>query len=238
MWTWRKIGIAAGALTAVLFVFLVVIDQFVLPLIVSTTDTVRVPEVVTKPVSTAQYLLQERGLQVKDIRYQHSPDLPPGIVMSQLPYPGAIVKEGRRVYLTVSKGLETVTVPRLIGLSIRDARLALARAGLQLGTISTVTDENVPADAIAWQSVAAGTVAPADAAISVGVSNGGSTRMPSLLGLSLTEARQVLTELGVTIGSVSERSTQAFASGTVIDHQPPADSLLAPGSSVSVTLAR
>ncbi len=219
-------------------VSLVLIDQIVLPWIVSTSQTVRVPTVVGKQVTTAQYLLQERGLQVKDIRYQHNPDLPQGVVMSQLPYPGATVKEGRRVYLTVSNGLETVTVPPLVGLSIRDARLALARAGLQLGSISTVSDENVPADAIAWQSLAAGSSVSAETAIAVGISNGGSQRMPSLIGLRLDEARQALSALGVSIGSVNERPTQAFASGTIIDHQPPADSTLASGSTVSVTLAR
>lgn len=222
----------------VILVSLVLIDQVVLPWIVSTSKTVRVPSVVGESVSRAQNLLIERGLQVKDIRYQHSTELPPGVVMSQLPYPGATVKQGRRVYLTVSKGLETVTVPRLIGLSIRDARLALARAGLQLGTVFTVADENVPADAIAWQSIPAGTSAAAETSIAVGVSNGGTLRMPLLVGLSLEEAREVLGPMGITIGPVSERTTQAFATGTIIDHQPPADSTIGPGRSVSVILAR
>lgn len=238
MWTWRKIGTAVGALVIVALTSLVLIDQLVLPWIVSTSEIVRVPAVVGKQSATAQRLLLENGLQVKDIRYQHSPDLPPGVVMSQLPYPGATVKEGRRVYLTVSKGLETVAVPHLIGMTIRDARLALARAGLQLGTISSVSDEQIPADAIAWQSTPAGTSVASETAIAVGVSNGGVQRMPSLIGLRLDEARQVLEPLGVMIGSVTERTTQAFASGTVIDHQPPADSSIASGGTVSIILAR
>ncbi len=238
MWTWRKIGTASGAVVIVVLISLVLIDQLVLPWIVSTSETVRVPAVVGKQVTTAQNLLQERGLQVKDIRYQHSPDLAPGVVMSQLPYPGATVKEGRRVYLTVSKGLETVTVPLLIGMNIRDARLALARAGLQLGAISSVTDAQIPSDAIAWQSAAAGTSIPSETAVAVGVSNGGMQKMPSLIGLRLAEARQLLDPMGVTIGSVTERNTQAFASGTIIDHQPPTDSALVSGNTVSVILAR
>lgn len=238
MWTWRKIGTASGAVVIVVLISLVLIDQLVLPWIVSTSETVRVPAVVGKQATTAQNLLQERGLQVKDIRYQHSPDLAPGVVMSQLPYPGATVKEGRRVYLTVSKGLETVTVPRLIGMTIRDARLALARAGLQLGAISSVTDAQIPADAIAWQSAAAGTSIPSETAVAVGVSNGGMQKMPSLIGLRLDEARQLLDPMGVTIGLVTERNTQAFASGTIIDHQPPTDSALESGNTVSVILAR
>lgn len=219
-------------------VSLVLIDQLVLPWIVSTSQTVRVPAVVGKQVSTAQHLLRERGLQVKDVRYQHSLELPPGVVMSQLPYPGATVKEGRRVYLTVSKGLETVSVPRLIGLTVRDARLALARAGLQLGTVSTVSDTNVPPDAVAWQSVPSGSSAAAETVIAIGISNGGTQRMPSLIGLRLSEARLILSPMGITIGSVLERPTQAFAAGTIIDHQPPADSALGPDNTVSVTLAR
>jgi serine/threonine-protein kinase len=101
-----------------------------------------------------------------------------------------------------------------------------------------VADEQIPADAIAWQSTPAGTSVASETAIAVGVSNGGTQRMPSLIGLRLDEARQVLDPLGVMIGSVTERNTQAFASGTVIDHQPPADSAIASGGTVSIILAR
>lgn len=238
MWTWRKIGIASAAIVGVAVLSLVIIDQIVLPWIVSTTDTVIVPEVTGQPVDEARSLLENRQLRINEIRYQHSNDVKPGTVMSQLPYAGATVKEGRRVYLTVSKGIEVVTVPNLIGMSMRDARLALARAGLQLGSVTNVTDENVPVDGISWQSPAAGSSVSADASIAIGVSRGSSLHMPSLIGLRLDEAKTVLAEIGLSVGTVRERATQAFAAGTIIDQLPPPDSVVSAEQDVVIILAR
>lgn len=238
MWTWRKIGIASAAVIGVAVLSLVIVDQLVLPWIVSTTDTVIVPTVTGKPIDDARGMLENRKLRINEIRYQHSTDVKPGTVMSQLPYAGATVKEGRRVYLTVSKGVEVVTVPNLNGLSMRDARLALARAGLQLGSVTSVTDENIPVDAIAWQSPAAGSSVSADASISIGISRGSILRMPSLVGLRFDEAKAILSELGLSIGTVRDRSTQAFATGTIIDQMPPSDSVVTREQDISVTLAR
>lgn len=217
---------------------LLIVDQIVLPWIVSTTDTVIVPDVIGRPIDEARGLLENRQLRINEIRYQHSADVRPGTVMSQLPYAGATVKEGRRVYLTVSKGVEVVTVPSLIGLSMRDARLALARAGLQLGSVTSVTNDNVPIDAIAWQSLVAGSSVSADASVSIGVSRGSIQRMPSLIGLRIDEAKAVLSEIGLSIGTVRERATQAFAVGTIIDQLPQPDSVIYNQQDVTVTLAR
>jgi serine/threonine-protein kinase len=238
MWTWRKIGIAVLAAGTVVGLMLIIVDQLVLPWVVSSSSTVEVPQVVGQRLSAAEEQLRTRGLQVNDIRRQFSSEYKAGTVMSQLPYPGAIVKEGRRVYLTVSKGMQQVTVPNVIGLTIRDARVALLRSGLQLGSISTVSSTAVPANAIAWQSIPSGSSSNADAVVSVGVSNGGVVSMPQLIGLSIDDARLALSGLGLEITSVTERPTKAFAPGTVIEHAPPADSALQPGQTISVTLAR
>ncbi|MBU3679354.1 MAG: PASTA domain-containing protein [Candidatus Kapabacteria bacterium] len=238
MWTWRKIGIASAAMIGVTVLSLLIVDQIVLPWIVSTTDTVIVPEVTGRPFDEARGLLEIRRLRINEIRYQHSTDVKPGTVMSQLPYAGATVKEGRRVYLTVSKGIEMVTVPNLIGLSMRDARLALARAGLQLGSVTNVTDDNIPVDGIAWQSPAAGSSTSADGSVSIGISRGSILRMPSLIGMRLDEAKGVLAEIGLTVGTVRERATQAFAAGTIIDQLPQPDSTVSREQDVSITLAR
>lgn len=238
MWTWRKIGTAAAVVFIAIAATLIVVDQIALPWIVSTSETVRVPSVIGKKESSAEYVLTQLGLQVKDVRYQHSPNVEPGTVMSQLPTEGSIVKEGRRVYLTVSKGLETVTMPDLIGQTIGQARRQLARLGLQLGSVSSVVSADHPAETIAWQSVAAGSQISVDAAVNLGVSQGASLRMPYVVGMQIEEARATLAAIGVEIGSVTERSTRAFTAGTIIEQEPPADSAVSPAIPVRVILAR
>ncbi|MBU3700026.1 MAG: PASTA domain-containing protein [Candidatus Kapabacteria bacterium] len=238
MWTWRKIGTAAAVVSITIAATLIVVDQIALPWIVSTSDTVRVPSVIGKKESTAEYLLSQLGLQVKDVRYQHSPSVQPGVVMSQLPSEGSIVKEGRRVYLTVSKGLETVSMPNLVGQSLGQARRQLARMGLQVGSISSVVSSDYPAETIAWQSIPAGSQVSIDAAINLGVSQGAELRMPYIIGMQLEEARAALSAIGVQIGAISERSTKAFTAGTIIEQEPPADSVVSTSVQVRVILAR
>lgn len=238
-WTWRKIGVVIGAALVVLFALGTIMDQLILPSIVSMTDTINVPGVVGKDLATAQQMVTDAGLQVMETREQYSAAVRKGIIMSQLPYAHATVKEGRRIYLTVSKGIETVRVPSLYGHTVRDARLTLMRLGLQLGEVTYQSDEDVAVDHIATQGIPAGAEIPNDGIISVVVSRGSSgVRVPSLVGLSLEEAQDLLLDAGLTIGSIVEKASGAFDSGVVLAHDPPADSSVVQGTAVMMVVAR
>lgn len=59
-----------------------------------------------------------------------------GIVFSQLPKSGASVKKGRTVELTMtSKSARKVTMPALIGCSVRQAKAELRSKGLRMGKL-------------------------------------------------------------------------------------------------------
>jgi len=63
-----------------------------------------------------------------------------------------MVKHGRRVYLTLSGGEVMAIVPQLRGRSMRDAKFALERYGLQLGSISFEPSTLYPENTIVAQS--------------------------------------------------------------------------------------
>lgn len=238
-WTWKKIGVIAGAGLVAVFLIGVMVDQLLLPWIVSMTDTISVPGVVGKNVSTASQELANAGLVVMEPREQYSASIAKGTVMSQLPYANATVKEGRRIYLTISKGIETIRVPSLYGLTMRDARLSLMRIGLQLGDVTYETSDAIAVDRIAAQGVPAGAEIPSDGIISVVVSRGSTgVRIPSLVGLSLEEAQGILLDAGLIVGTLSYKESGAFDSGVVLAHDPPADSSVAVGTPVQITVAR
>ncbi|MBK6418426.1 MAG: PASTA domain-containing protein [Ignavibacteria bacterium] len=238
-WTWKKIGVIAGAGLVAVFLLGVMVDQLLLPWIVSMTDTISVPGVVGKSVSTASQELANAGLVVMEPREQYSASIAKGTVMSQLPYANATVKEGRRIYLTISKGIETIRVPSLYGLTVRDARLSLMRIGLQLGDVTYETSDAIAVDRIAAQGVPAGAEIPSDGIISVVVSRGSTgVRIPSLVGLSLEEAQGILLDAGLIVGTLSYKESSAFDSGVVLAHDPPADSSVAVGTPVQITVAR
>ncbi len=238
-WNWRKVAVAGAACLLVVAAIGGVVDQVLLPWYVSMTGTVNVPSVVGMNVTAASPLLAEAGLNVMEPREQFSTTVPKGTVMSQLPYAGATVKEGRRIYLTVSKGIETMKVPSLYGLTVRDARLTLMRLGLQLGTVTYEMSDAVAVDRISGQAIPAGAEIPSDGVIHIYVSRGSSgIRVPSLVGLSLEEAKGVLQDLGLAPGTITEMPSGAFDSGVIIAHSPMADSTVAIGTTVQLVVAK
>ncbi len=94
------------------------------------TEQVLVPDAVggdghRLDLVSAMVKLQEKGLYAR-VQLRHSSSLPKGIVMDQRPRAGAVVKAGRRVVLTVSRG----PVVEQIGNYVKKD-LAVLRAELQ-----------------------------------------------------------------------------------------------------------
>ena len=77
-----------------------------------------------------------RHLRYEVVDSVFSTEMPRGTVLKQNPKANSQVKKNRKIFLTLNAiNLEMVSMPRLVGLSIRQARLALQNAGLILGDI-------------------------------------------------------------------------------------------------------
>lgn len=72
-----------------------------------------------------------------------SSDIAAGLVAAQEPQSAAQLSRGDVVAFSVSKGPETVELPRLVGLNLADAQKKLIEAGLVLGTMSGRTSSRV-----------------------------------------------------------------------------------------------
>lgn len=215
------------------------IDKLVLPAVVSMTATVHVPGVGGRDRASAEVLLRDAGLVVMEPREQFSATVPEGTVMSQLPYAGATVKEGRRIYITVSKGVETMSMPSLYGATMRDARVTIMRLGLQSGDMSYDTSSSIPAGKVMGQSISAGASVASGAVVHLVISRGTSmVRVPQLISLMQDEAEQLLRDLGLIPGAVTSVPSSAFQSGTVMHQDPPADSLVTLGTTVTFVTAK
>lgn len=91
---------------------LILLDQVIMPLVIHSRSTVTVPNVIGMAQEQAVALLNQQGLVVQDVQQQYDSTQPAGRVVLQSPYPGAIVRQGRRVYLVVSRGEESVALRR------------------------------------------------------------------------------------------------------------------------------
>jgi serine/threonine-protein kinase len=91
---------------------------------------VPVPDWTGKDADEATTALRKLGFEVTSTR-QHSDTVPRGEVVSQTPDSGTGAK-GDSVALVVSQGPVLVTVPRVTGMGLADARAALQAAGFEV----------------------------------------------------------------------------------------------------------
>ncbi|MCL6449818.1 MAG: PASTA domain-containing protein [Acetobacteraceae bacterium] len=196
--------------------------------------TVAVPEVVGLSLREAQARLEANGLAWAVVAERYEKDVPANQVVAQDPAPGEVVRQGRQVDLTVSLGPRLVEggVPDVVGLNLTQARVILQDARLEVGRVVRKFDPLVAEDCVISQNPRAGTAVAEGTAVDLEVSQGPFPQeMPSLLGLTLEQARLQLSDLGLVEGVVTEREVPGMFPGTVLEQVP------APGEKVQVGAA-
>lgn len=162
-----------------------------------------------------------------------------GEVFFQKPESGEIVKEGRRVYLSVSGGERLVKMPGIVGKTLRDATITIERFGLTVGEIENVQSE-FPENTVISQSIKEGVNVPQGQVVKLRMSIGpklGKIRVPMLVGKSLTEADRILRSYSLTRGEISYVNSPALLPNTIVIQYPAEGKLVDYGDSVSVVVA-
>jgi serine/threonine-protein kinase len=227
------------ALLILLIVLVVVVDSYVMPWYVNAEEYV-VPKVVGLELEDAKYNLKQKKLKPIESNEKFNENFPKGFVIHQVPGQGSIVKEGRRVYLVVSSGDPLVTMPNLVGKTMRDAKITIERLDIQIDTTEEVESE-MPANTVVEQEYDAGTKIPKGTAIDLRVSVGpkiGMIRVPNLLGKSYSEAERILRNYSLRIGQVNYQNSPNLLPNTVIDQYPTQDKLISVGDSVDIIITR
>ena len=115
---------------------------------------ITVPDLSGLTVDQARQRLKDLGLVVGKITMQEDTSKPDGVVLSSSPSNDSKVSKGQPIDLVVNKlKPKKVSMPNVIGMSLKDARDALAQASLSVGTIQGTVDEK---STVTEQSVAAG----------------------------------------------------------------------------------
>lgn len=131
----------------------------------------------------------------------------PGTVVEQNPKPNTKVKKNRRIFVTtnaVNPILETM--PNLVGLTLRQAKSTLQLQGFKVGSLSFVADiavNNVLQQRYNGQNISAGEKIPRGSEITLVLGRGLSnerTILPTLIGLTLPEARNLLHDASLNLG--------------------------------------
>lgn len=221
--------------------FLLLVNYVVMPLYVHQGRTLIVPDVTGVPFEEAKSLLASKDLVAVEADTRSDPKMPIGSVLGQNPAPEAVVKSGRHIYLVVSGGEALVSVPILRGRSSRDAKFALERYGLALGTTAYAVSEAYPENTIVYQSVQEGTKVPRGTAVGIIVSRGRAIEqaaVPDVVGRSVSEAERLLTSQGLRLGNVAYQISASLVPNTVVDQFPRAGDSVAYGRAVDLFVVK
>ncbi len=135
-WVVRNLLIAVA-----LVVVLIAGAMFFLNLVTQHNKELEVPDFSNMSVAEAEYAAAEAGMRVDVTDSVFVKRMKRGAVYRQNPTPGSKVKKGRRIVLTINAvNAKKVTMPDLVGLSLRQAKAELMSRGLVLNRLVYVQD--------------------------------------------------------------------------------------------------
>jgi serine/threonine-protein kinase len=215
-------------------------------------DTVSVPALTGLTLDEALQKLQSAGLKAESKRV--SSKKPEGQVVAQIPGGSAELRKGATVKLSVSKGVERVEVPDVVGQSEAGAAATLTKAGLEVGVKRVPSDQ--PDGTVVAQSPRAAEQAAKGTRVQINVSagrtaTGGTTTtattgtttttpsatvtVPDLVGSTFADARRQLRDLGLKADRKDVPSTEPY--GNVVAQYPAPGSTAKKGGSIRVNVS-
>ncbi len=198
-------------------------------------EEVTVPDVVNLTEDRARRALEEAGLEVGRVDRRENPDVEEGIVFAQDPPPEQVVEEGAPVNLTVSAGVETVTVPRVEGLPEAEARRILRDEGLVPDARDEQRGDVEPGTVLSQDPRAGEDVEPGSTVIITVATPVPTVAVPNVVGRSQGEATNILSDAGF---RVQVREVEANnPRGEVIGSEPGPNAQVEPGSTVVVIVS-
>ena len=241
--------IVKNLIWAVVFVVAVlVISNVLLSVGTQHNKEITVPDFTNMTYDEARYSAQRVGLQVEIADSVYVRRMKKGAVFAQFPKGGSRVKKGRTVQLTTNaKTAKEVTMPLLVGYSMRQAKAELASRGLTLGRLIYVNDiatNNVLRQLYNGREVSPGVQIESGSSIDLMVglnSDDNRTYAPDVKGLKYLRALDAVHDNSLNIGKVNfdkEVKTYNDSLNAVVYKQAPsqAGGPLTMGASVSLWL--
>lgn len=172
--------------------------------------TIVVPDLTGLTMEEIDDVTSSRRLRFEVVDSVFSTEMPRGTVIKQNPVATSRVKKNRKIFLTMNAvNPEMVSMPQLIGLSFRQARLALQNAGLVQGNITYKPDfaknnvlQQMHRDTVINEGTIITKGAVIDLVLGMGLSSE-TTRVPDLVGLGLEEANAIISDYFLNLGAIT-----------------------------------
>ena len=190
-----------------------------------------VPNVVGLSEADARALLT--GYTVT-IQRAHDPRIPRDRVASQIPLATTQVKKGSAVTLTISDGPGDAIVPDgLVGMSLIDARTALAAAGLVIAKTEAAPSDEALGTVLSVMPEPGSTITAGSGVVLTIAS--GEVEVPNLIGVEAIQAKTLLIQAGFLVREFNDYDA-AQTVGVVIRQAPDPGTTQTIGKPVTITI--
>lgn len=243
-WLVRNILGAAAALLA-----LVLLSNFLLKIGTHHGQETEVPDFTNMSVADAAYTAADCGIKIVVTDSVYVRKMGRGLVFAQFPKAGSKVKQGRKIRLTInSVKPKQVSMPDLVGFSMRQAKAELAAKGLVLRKLIYTSDmatNNVLRQLYRGRDVKAGKTIDSGSEIDlvVGLGSDNETYIPDVTGMKYLRAVDALHDNSLNTGKLKfDKGIRTYSDSldAVVYRQAPAASADMPvimGSEIALYLS-
>ena len=222
----------------ILFIITIVATYFIMNAFEK--KDVQVPDLVNMEKSQAEAKAKELKLQLVVGEEAYNKDVLAGCVISQNPayMPDFKIKEGSEITVVISKGKNTVIMPKVVGMSKDDAVTQLEDLDLIVNVVEEY-DKKVEAGYVIKQDVDAKKEIDAGETVTITVSKGiEKVTVPNLVGKTEAEAKKAITDAGLKLKSTYTDNDESKAEGVVLYQDVEADTEVEKNTSISITINR
>jgi beta-lactam-binding protein with PASTA domain len=164
---------------------------------------VEVPDVSNLTLEEAGGKVSDASLNLTIENRFYSTTVPAGRVLSQSPAAGVTVRKGWHMRVTESMGPQKATIPDTVGMSEREAGLAIRKASMDIGTLAHLPSPGAPETVLAQTPPAnAEGVDKPEVGLLLSQAEAAAPKayvMPSLIGMSYSGAAAKMREVDVRV---------------------------------------
>ena len=226
---------------------LVLLLQLFLALFTRHNKELTVPDFTALDVKTVERVAKSLDLRVEVADSVFVKNMPLGVVFSQNPAAGNRVKKHRRIFITINSTVpRMVSVPSVIGYSLRQAAAELGASGLGVGKLTYVSDiatNNVLRQQYKGRDIPQGRKVETESKIDLVLglnSEDNTTDVPNLKGFTTSVAYANIIENSLNVGKIRyDDSVKNYADSlhaVVYSQSPGAGAHIGMGRSVDVYL--
>lgn len=198
---------------------------------------VQIPNVVGKSQEEAKIEVEKVNLKFNVSKEIYSAEVPEGCVITQDPAYKVdyTIKEGNTISVVISKGVELVSMPKVVGVEYATAETTLKDLGINIEKIEEIS-QKVEEGYVISQETVENTEVEVGTTVKIHVSKGNGKKkfeVPDIVGKSKEDAQQQLTDLGMEV-TIKEKEDISQSDGVVLEQSIPANTQSEEGTKITI----